>query len=268
MLLVRHVRIVMEDYRMDDLVVIKNELCDEEKYVTILDEIGEMIPEIDRSTKLFNKSQSHFMDNMLTVSHITPIRNLRQILAEVKNTRMALAEAYYSFEKIKLDLEEKKIYLLSLQGIPKRRVELEVKEIEWKLSCLRENVNGAIRKLGNYAKQYRLIQETYNLQNFTEDDFEEEEERYHITKAFQQGLSAARAHGGYIDEGNQIYLEQVGINGTVAQVCVTNYLNQEAIMVGNGVEPTHEMQLEFLLSMAEKFKGCSKKYAQWKGQRM
>ena len=51
----------------------------------------------------------------------------------------------------------------------------------------------------------------------------------------------------------------------MAQVQVANYLNGEASMLSRQIEPTHEMQIEFLLRMAEKFKGCSKAYAKWKG---
>ena len=84
-------------------------------------------------------------------------------------------------------------------------------------------------------------------------------------KAFEQGICAARSHGGFIDEGNQIYFTQIGINGTVAQVEVTNYLNWESIMLHNQKEITHEDQMVWLNAMADKFKGCSKAYAKYKG---
>ena len=46
---------------------------------------------------------------------------------------------------------------------------------------------------------------------------------------------------------------------------ITSYLNSEKQMLAGHNDPTHQMQLEFLLAMAEKFKGCSKEYATWKG---
>lgn len=236
--------------------------------------ISSTLPEVQRATALFCKTQSQFMDNMLTVSHFTPIRNLRQILAEMQRTRQALGEAYYNIEKKKLDIEEKREALLSAKGVASKRLEIEISELQWQIDSTMEYVRGAIRKLANYSLQYQSIQDKYNLENFTEADFEDEEERYHIAKAFEQGLNAARAHGGFIDEGNQIYLSQIGINGTVAQVEVTNYLNQEARMLSpldenhkrkEIIEPTHEMQLEFLDRMTKKFKGCSKKITAFRG---
>jgi len=251
---------------MPELQVFETRFETNEKYSEALTIINTVLPEVTRATELFNKTQSNFMDDMLTVSHVTPIRNLRQILSEMKKTRMALGEAYYNIKKKQIEIEEKKIEVCNEFGLQRDKVELEIEEIEWHIACIQENVGGAIRKLANYSKQYQSIVDQHNLSGFTESDFEAEEEQYHICKAFEQGLNAARAHGGYIDEGNQIYFSQIGINGTAAQVEVANYLQSEARAVNEGVELTHDMQLEFFLRMAEKFKGCSSHYAEWKGQ--
>lgn len=250
---------------MNALGLIDQEILTQKQYAQFAEVIDKGLPEVSRATTLFNKSQSQYMDSMLTVSHITPIRNLRQILAEIKKIKMAIGEAYFSIQKKELDIREKVEKLKSAEGIDSERLILEIKEQQWLITEIKANMEGAVRKWANYTLQYKAIQEAHNLQDFSEEDYEEEEEKYHICKAFEQGLSAARAHGGFIDEGNQIYLSQIGINGTVAQVEVANYLNVEASMLSKKVEPTHEIQLNWLLSMAEKFKGCSKKYAEWKG---
>ena len=94
---------------------------------------------------------------------------------------------------------------------------------------------------------------------------EKEEEKYHIMKAFEQGLCAARSHQGWIDEGNQIYFTQIGINGSQAQKEMTLFLQEENKKLNSDVMPTHEDQLLWLNSMYEKFKGCSIEYAKSKG---
>lgn len=251
---------------MNDLMKIEESfLTGNIEYAKFVDVIKTGLPEVSRATSLFNKSQSQFMDSMLTVSHLTPIRNLRQILAEIKKIRLAIGEAYFAIKKKELDIREKEAQLTDANGIEAERLSLEIQEQQWLISEIKANMEGAIRKWANYTLQYQAIQEAHNLQEFSEADFEAEEERYHICKAFEQGLNAARAHGGFIDEGNQIYLSQIGINGTVAQVEVANYLNREAAMLSKKIEPSHEMQLEWLLSLTKKFKGCSKKFAKWKG---
>jgi paraquat-inducible protein B len=236
-----------------------------QEYDQMIVKIGDNYPEISRATGNFCKQQSRFMDDMLTVSHFTPIRNLRQILAEIQQTKLALGEAYFNIEKKRLDIKEKRKQVSFAQDTDTERLQLEIRELEWQISNTMDYVKGAIRKMDNYIDQYNSILESHGLQEFTEEDFEAEEERYHIAKAFEQGLNAARSHAGFIDEGNQIYFSQIGINGTVAQVEVANYLNAEAAMLSKGIEPTHDMQLEFFDKMCKKFAGCSKKYAEFKG---
>lgn len=200
----------------------------------------------------------------MTVSHPTPFRNLRQILAEMKKSRQAMGEAYFNIEKKKIKIKKLQKQLESYTDpLDREEVELKIKEAEWQIECIMENVGGAIRKLANYTAQFNLIKG--QLTDLSEQTFEAEEERYHIMKAFEQGICAARSHGGFIDEGNQIYFIQIGINGTVAQVEVTNYLNWESIMLHNQKEITHEDQMVWLNAMADKFKGCSKAYAKYKG---
>lgn len=234
------------------------------EYSQMIQAIEQNAEEIRKTTNLFQKTQSQFMDNMLTVSHNTPFRNVRQILAEMKQTRLALGEAYFNIEKKKIE-KEKKLKLLKdcTEPLDLKLLEVEVAEIDWQIQCIMENVGGAIRKLANYNEQYNNVIKL--LPSLDEKTFEEQEEAYHIMKAFEQGITAARSRGGMIDEGNLIYLTQVGINGTQGQIEINKYLQSELELVKVGAEPTHDMQLAWLQEMAHKFKGCSVEYAKWKG---
>jgi hypothetical protein len=236
-------------------------------YAPMVKIITDLMPEVTRATNLFQKSQSQFMDNMLTVTALTPVRNLRQILAEMKKTRLALGEAHFGLKRKAIEIKKKERSIIyETDCLEAELLEIELDELHYQVQCINENVGGAIRKLVNYTRQYESIMKEYSLTGFTEEDFEREEERYHITRAFQQGLSAARAHGGMIDEGNQIYFEQIGINGTAAQMELTKYLLQERAILEAGGLPEHKMQVEWILSMADKFKGSSRIYARWKGE--
>jgi len=241
---------------------------------SMLEEINESAKDVHAVTNLFNKTQSQFMDNMMTVSHPTPFRNLRQVLAEMKMTSMALGETYFSMERKKIEIEEltDKLNNVSLTSFERRLVELDIAEKQWQIQQTLESVGGAIRKQVNYTHQFNLLKS--QLPELSEVAFEEEEERYHIITAFTQALCSARSRGGAIDEGNQIYFSQIGINGTVAQVEMTNYLNNEAYLLSpvdeNGnpksiIEPTIADQVEWLNFMAEKFKGCSRILSSLKG---
>jgi len=232
----------------------------------MLDIVDKGLPEIVRATSLFNKTQSQFMDNMLTVSHNSDYRNLRQILAEMNKTREALKEAHIKCLKKEVEIELKKKDLLTEEcPLKARLIELDIMELACSLEVVRGNISGAIRKLANYQIQYESIMKARGIKDFNEIDFELEEERYHIKKAFEQGLNAARSRGGLIDEGNLIYLSQLGINCAVAQREVSRYLRREADIIIQGGEPTYIMTLEFLEQMSEKFKGSAEKYAREKG---
>tara|TARA_R100000455_G_C6226166_1_gene89045 strand:- start:506 stop:808 length:303 start_codon:yes stop_codon:yes gene_type:complete len=81
----------------------------------------------------------------------------------------------------------------------------------------------------------------------------------------KQALNAARARGGNIDEGNLIYLFDMGINSAVAQQEIYDYLRKENEMMMRGETPTHEMTMQWLEHCAKRFKGDSLKFAERRG---
>jgi hypothetical protein len=250
------------------------------EYQNMISVINRSALEIHKVTQIFNKSQSQFMDNLLTVSHMTPFRNLRQVLAEMNRTQAALNETYFNLELKKNKVEKLKAKLDKLKNdtygevtsddiqygfrdFDIKKLEIKIQQAEYQVASSMEYVNSAIRKMANYTAQYNAIKK--QLPDLSEKTFEEEEERYHIMKAFEQGLCAARAHGGWIDEGNQIYFHQIGVNGSQAQNEMSKYLQEEFAILDKGGEVTHEDQLKWLESMADKFKGSAVKFAKYKG---
>jgi hypothetical protein len=238
----------------------------------MLDLIREARPELQRATSLFSKRQSQFMDNVLTVSHPTPIRNLRQILSEIERATQALRETY---SKNKLDRIKIQMRLRDAEKTDdslKRSLYLaKAEQIQNRLDGSQSYISGAIRRVANHVEQYQSILREMGVEHFSEIDFEAEEERYHIMTSFSQALTAARSRPNLmIDEGNLGYLFQLGINPGVAQKEVARFLQDEIAMLkanleGDGPEPSHEMILAFLDDMAEKFKGCSSRYATHRG---
>jgi hypothetical protein len=234
----------------------------------MLTEIKKNLPEIQRATSLFGKTQSQFMDNMMTVSANTPIRNLRQILAQMTQTREAIKEANFKLKKKEIEAKIKERDLENEPDELKRALlQVEVDELNAGLESTKIYLSGAVRTLANYTAQYNSVMEEYGLKDFNEEDFEKEEERYHIMKAFEQALCAARSHQGWIDEGNHIYLAQIGINGAHAQFRVHEFLQEEQKLMAEGKAPTHKAYTDFLHRMADEFQGCSEDYAVRKGMK-
>jgi hypothetical protein len=103
----------------------------------MLNHIDRSMPELSRARQNFGKTQSQFMDNMLTVSCPTPLRNLHQILAEIEQIRNALRATYFRQKKIGIELKIKRKSASDLrkndpigQALTIEHIEAEVEEIE------------------------------------------------------------------------------------------------------------------------------------------
>jgi len=243
-----------------DLQVLDNFHCD------LLKKVQSNFPKIQKATENFNKSQSQFMDNMLTIHQLTPLRSARQCLAEIKKIKLAIEESFFKVKKNEIVIESKVSESRRTQQLlVSQLLDLEIEELKTQNKNIIENVNGAVRKLSGFMTQYENILKKYGKEEFTEEDFEKDEERYHIMKAFEQGLNAARARGGIIDEGNLIYLFQIGISGTAAQIEVQTYFKREDTLIKDGELPSHQFQLNWLEKMADKYSGSAKRFAKYKG---
>jgi hypothetical protein len=236
------------------------------EHKAMIDSINQNMPEIIRSTSLFGKTQSQFMDNMLTVSHYTPLRNLRQILAQVTQTRAAIDENNFKLKKKQIEIKMKQRELEEEKDVLKKEMlQTEIEELVSQLESAKIYISGSIRTLSNYTEQYNNIVKSKGIETWNEKDFEAEEEKYHIMKAFEQAYCAAVAGRGGFDEGNMIYVTQLGINGMAAQKDLIEYLALEDSLLKDNKEPTHKMFSMFLERMAEKHKGASAASAERKG---
>ena len=83
--------------------------------------------------------------------------------------------------------------------------------------------------------------------------------------AMKQALTSARPRGGIIDEGNMIYLFDLGISGAQAQAEVFAYLNTENELMKEGKAPTHEMTMRWLEACADKWAHCPGDFANSRG---
>lgn len=239
------------------------------EHTQMLQVIQASLPEIQRATSLFGKTQSQFMDNMMTVSSNTPARNLRQILAQMVQTRQAIKEANFNLAKKDIEVEIKKEEAEATASPAKKKLLLkEAEQLSEAAEDTKIYLSGAVRTLANYTTQYNNILNAYpELKDWTEEDFEKDEERHHIMKVFEQALCAARSRGGLIDEGNHIYLAQIGINGAHAQFRISEFLQKEQHLFQEGKAPTHDAYLNFLKDMADEFAGSAERYAEKKGMK-
>ena len=239
-----------------------------EEYKGMLKNISTNLPAIKKSSSNFYKSHSQFMGVMLDVTAITPIRSIKHTLAELDKTRMALEEAHLKMMKKDIELREKESKLNNgnfKDDFEKETLGVEVLEIKVNMNNIQNSITGAVRKMSFFTTQYNSILKKLGKNDITEEEYEKEESRYHVMTCMKQALNAARARGGVIDEGNLIYLFDMGINSAQAQAEVYAYLEMENKLMAEGKAPTHEMTMQWLEACADKFSSDAEKFAERRG---
>ena len=259
----------MVDNLKTDLVVkdIQNALVEvKPEYKTMLKNIDEKMPVIQEATSNFHKSHSQFMGVTLDVTAITPVRSIKHTLAEVDKTKSALQEAHIRMQKKAVELKMKQRELLECQDdLDREMLEIEILELQTHSINAQNSVQGAIRKMNFFVNQYNSLLKHLGVNEITEEMYEKEENRYHIMTAMKQALSSARPRGGIIDEGNMIYIFDLGISGAQAQAEVFAYLNAENELMKEGKAPTHEMTMRWLEACADKWEKDPQKFAERRG---
>ena len=144
-------------------------------------------------------------------------------------------------------------------------LEIEILELQGQLEGTQNHVNGAIRKMNFFVNQHKQLLEKVGKNEITEEEFELEEARYHIMTCMKQALNAARSRNGMIDEGNLIYLFDLGINAAQAQAEVFAYLNAENQLISEGKAPSHEMTMRWLEACADKWEKDPETFAKRRG---
>lgn len=236
------------------------------EYNLMLKNIAERLPAVQQDTSNFYKSHSQFMQVALDVTAITPIRSIKHTLAEIDRTRSALQEAYIGMRKKQVELKKKQAELdACTDPLDREMLEIEILELNSHLEGTQNHVNGALRKMNFFVNQHKQLLEKVGKDQITEEDYEREEAKYHIMTCMKQALNAARSRNGMIDEGNLIYLFDLGINAAQAQAEVFAYLNMENELISKGMAPTHEMTMRWLEACAEKWQNDPETFAKRRG---
>jgi hypothetical protein len=237
-----------------------------QEYTGMLSHIREGLPAVERVTENFYKSGSQFKNVTLDITDLTPISSVKHILASINKTKMALTEAQLGRKKTEINLKKKQKELETIEDEFDRELcQIEIIEMMSGLKTSEDVMKGAIRKLSFLMTQYQSVMDHLGKDHLTEEDYEREERRYHIMTAFKQALNSSRPRQGVMDEGNSIYMFELGINVGHAQAEILNYLRMEHQLFQEGKVPTHEMTIKWLEACADLFENCPEKFAESRG---
>ena len=237
-----------------------------QEYKGMLTHIEETLPATQAACDNFYKSHSQMMTVTLDITDLTPIRSIKHTLAAIERTKSALAEAQINRRKNEIKIKKKQREIDNCEDdLDGEEFEIELIELMSNNMNIENSMKGAIRKMSFLMTQYRAVLDHIGKDFITEEDYEREEKRYHVMTALKQAINSARPRGGIIDEGNSIYLFDIGINVAHAQAEVFNYLKIENELIASGQAPSHEMTIEWLEKCADKFEDCSIKFAESRG---
>ena len=237
-----------------------------QEYKGMLTHIEETLPATQAACDNFYKSHSQMMTVTLDITDLTPVRSIKHTLAAIERTKSALAEAQINRRKNEIKIKKKQREIDAAEDdLDREELEIEMIELMNNNMNIENSMKGAIRKMSFLMTQYRSVLDHIGKDHITEEDYEREEKRYHVMTALKQALNSARPRGGVIDEGNSIYLFDIGVNVAHAQAEVFNYLKIENELIANGQAPSHEMTMEWLEKCADKFEDCAQRFAESRG---
>jgi len=205
-------------------------------------EISQRMDEINRGLNAFGKTNTQFCSLSLTLSEATPERNIRQIHAQLETKRGALSESQFRLLKQQNDLKRKMLRRQEIMDAPVgkggkytsedykeldiERINIDIEEIKSKMVDGRVHIEQAIKEIGMYQDAYDDIVEHFGLEDWDEIDMEKADVDYNLRRCFYQSLRSCRQVG-YINEPNQEWLEQLGINPSFVQYEMRTFLDAE-----------------------------------------
>lgn len=211
--------------------------------------VSEKLPELNAKTKFFDRSNSQSTLQMMSLTMLngqSPMRMLRQILAEVEKRKMALAEAQLSHAKLLAEIDALQVK----EQTPVVEAELRLKSIS--LDMLESKVNGAFKDIATLADAYDGIKEKHGIVDWDEATFEAEEKRHHVRRGFEllyrNLIEYGRAKDATIE-----YLQQYGVHVQVALAEVSGYITYTEKQIASGNVMSSSDMEDFFDQMADKY---------------
>lgn len=180
---------------------------------------------------IWNHSHTQWMWKHLNLSWHAPLKNMRQLSAEITKKKGALNEA--KWRQVETELKIRKIEDELEKGQQESTLEYwrEV-ELKIKLAKLKESAAESTVIIEGAMKDVLVLNELYEqlkarVSGFSETDIEKEETKSHLKRALVQSIRDVRMSG-CISKGEQEYIEQIGINPMKLQGLLKAYVESEA----------------------------------------
>lgn len=215
--------------------------------------VNEFLPELDEKTKYFDRNNSQSTLSMMSLTMLnghSPMRMLRQVLAETEKRKMALAEAQVSHAKAleKIQKIQDKLYLDPDNPVLNAQLRSKFVSIE----MMESKINGSFKDIATLITAYNNLKEHHGIDDWTEEEYEQSEKKHHVRRGFEL-MYRNLIDGGRVSPSTTEYMQQYGIHPQVGFVEVQAYINGVNKLISEDKIPHSNHLEEFLDSMADKY---------------
>jgi len=215
--------------------------------------VNEYLPELDEKTKFFDRNNSQSTLAMMSLTMLnghSPMRMMRQVLAETEKRKMALAEAQVSHAKALRNIEklQDKLFNDPDNNVLSAKLRAAFVGIE----MMESKINGSFKDIATLINAYNNLKENHGVTDWSEEEFEESEKRHHVRRGFEL-MYRNLMDGGRASTATIEYMQQYGVHPQVGFTEVQGYIKLVNDMI-NSKQIPHSNHLEdFLDEIADKY---------------
>lgn len=212
--------------------------------------VQEFLPELEQKTRAFDRNNSQTTLSMMSLTMLngqSPMRMMRQVMAEAEKRKSALVEAQHSHAKLRKEIED----LLAIEFRDYvQEAELNMKSNQ--LVMLESKINGSFKDIATLIEAYNNIKAKNNIEDWDEETYEREEKRHHVRRGFEL-MYRNLIDGGRAQTATIEYCQQYGVHPQVALTEVSGYIKYTSDRIAKKDLPHSNDLEEFLDQMAEKY---------------
>jgi len=215
--------------------------------------VNEYLPELDEKTKFFDRNNSQSTLAMMSLTMLnghSPMRMMRQVLAETEKRKMALAEAQVSHAKALRNIEklQDKLFNDPDNNVLSAKLRAAFVGIE----MMESKINGSFKDIATLINAYNNLKENHGVTDWSEEEFEESEKRHHVRRGFEL-MYRNLMDGGRASTATIEYMQQYGVHPQVGLTEVQRYIKTVSDMIANKEIPHSNHLEDFLDEMADKY---------------
>ena len=215
--------------------------------------VNEYLPELDEKTKFFDRNNSQSTLTMMSLTMLnghSPMRMMRQVLAETEKRKMALAEAQVSHAKALRNIEKLQDKLFNDPDNNVLNAKLRAAFVG--IEMMESKINGSFKDIATLINAYNNLKENHGVEDWSEEEFEESEKRHHVRRGFEL-MYRNLMDGGRASTATIEYMQQYGVHPQVGLIEVQGYIKIVNDMISNKQIPHSNHLEDFLDEMADKY---------------